>query len=393
MKFVMFLVGLLVVFVLGFLISADRKKIKYKPIAIMLVIQLALTYFLLNTQVGYILVKGISDGFGALLGYAEAGIVFVFGGLVNKGEVSFFLTALLPIVFFAVLIGILQHFKILPIFIRAIGTLLSKVNGLGKLESYNAVAAAIVGQAEVFITVKDQLSKIPTHRLYTLCASSMSTVSMSIVGSYMKMIEPKYVVTALVLNLFSGFIIIHIINPYDITEEEDTLKLENKKKQSFFEMLSEYIMLGFTIAITVAAMLLGFVALITAINSLFDSMFGITFQAILGYIFSPLAFVMGIPQAEMVTAGQIMATKLVSNEFVAMLDLGKVAGDLSARTVGILSVFLVSFANFSSIGIIAGATKGIDENQSNVVSSFGLRLVYGATLVSILSAIIVGVML
>ena len=107
--------------------------------------------------------------------------------------------------------------------------MLSKVNGLGKLESYNAVAAAIVGQAEVFITVKDQLSKIPKHRLYTLCASSMSTVSMSIVGSYMKMIEPKYVVTALVLNLFSGFIIIHIINPYDITEEEDTLKLENKK--------------------------------------------------------------------------------------------------------------------------------------------------------------------
>ncbi|EOP62866.1 MULTISPECIES: NupC/NupG family nucleoside CNT transporter [Bacillus] len=393
MKFVMFLVGLLVVFILGFLISADRKKIKYKPIVVMLVIQLALSYFLLNTQIGYILVKGISDGFGALLTYAESGIVFVFGGLVNKGEISFFLTALLPIVFFAVLIGILQHFKILPIFIRSIGTLLSKVNGLGKLESYNAVAAAIVGQAEVFITVKDQLSKIPKHRLYTLCASSMSTVSMSIVGSYMKMIDPKYVVTALVLNLFSGFIIIHIINPYDVTEEEDTLKLENKQKQSFFEMLGEYIMLGFTIAVTVAAMLLGFVALITAINSLFDSVFGITFQAILGYIFSPLAFVMGIPQAEMVTAGQIMATKLVSNEFVAMLDLGKVGGELSARTVGILSVFLVSFANFSSIGIIAGATKGIDENQSNVVSSFGLRLVYGATLVSILSAIIVGVML
>jgi nucleoside transporter len=393
MKFVMFLVGLLVVFVLGFLISADRKKIKYKPIAIMLIIQLALSYFLLNTQVGYILVKGISDGFGALLGYAEAGIVFVFGGLVNKGEVSFFLTALLPIVFFAVLIGILQHFKILPIFIRAIGTLLSKVNGLGKLESYNAVAAAIVGQGEVFITVKDQLSKLPKNRLYTLCASSMSTVSMSIVGSYMKMIDPKYVVTALVLNLFSGFIIVHIINPYDVKEEDDILELQEDKKQTFFEMLGEYIMLGFSIAVTVAAMLIGFVALITAINGVFDSIFGITFQSILGYIFSPLAFVMGIPTSEMLQAGQIMATKLVTNEFVAMLDLGKVAGDLSARTVGILSIFLVSFANFSSIGIIAGATKGIDENQSNVVSSFGLRLVYGATLVSILSAIIVGVML
>ncbi|MRU07781.1 NupC/NupG family nucleoside CNT transporter [Bacillus anthracis] len=393
MKFVMFLVGLLVVFVLGFLISADRKKIKYKPIAIMLVIQLALSYFLLNTQVGYILVKGISDGFGALLGYAEAGIVFVFGGLVNKGEVSFFLTALLPIVFFAVLIGILQHFKILPIFIRAIGTLLSKVNGLGKLESYNAVAAAIVGQGEVFITVKDQLSKLPKNRLYTLCASSMSTVSMSIVGSYMKMIDPKYVVTALVLNLFSGFIIVHIINPYDVKEEDDILELQEDKKQTFFEMLGEYIMLGFSIAVTVAAMLIGFVALITAINGVFDSIFGITFQSILGYIFSPLAFVMGIPTSEMLTAGQVMATKLVTNEFVAMLDLGKVAGDLSARTVGILSIFLVSFANFSSIGIIAGATKSIDGKQANVVSSFGLKLVYGATLVSILSAVIVGVML
>ncbi|QUG86387.1 NupC/NupG family nucleoside CNT transporter [Bacillus nitratireducens] len=393
MKIVMFLVGLLVVFVLGFLISSDRKKIKYKPIALMLFIQLVLAYFLLNTKVGFVLVKGIADGFGAILKFAEAGVNFVFGGLANDGQAPFFLTVLLPIIFLAVLIGILQHIKVLPIIIRAVGFVLSKINGLGKLESYNAVAAAIVGQGEVFITVKDQLSKLPKNRLYTLCASSMSTVSMSIVGSYMKMIDPKYVVTALVLNLFSGFIIVHIINPYDVKEEDDILELQEDKKQTFFEMLGEYIMLGFSIAVTVAAMLIGFVALITAINGVFDSIFGITFQSILGYIFSPLAFVMGIPTSEMLAAGQIMATKLVTNEFVAMLDLGKVAGELSARTVGILSIFLVSFANFSSIGIIAGATKSIDGKQANVVSSFGLKLVYGATLVSILSAIIVGVML
>ena len=392
MKFVMFLVGLLVVFVLGFLISSDRKKIKYKPIALMLVIQLVLAYFLLNTKVGFVLVKGIADGFGAILKFAEAGVNFVFGGLANDGQAPFFLTVLLPIIFLAVLIGILQHIKVLPIIIRAVGFLLSKVNGLGKLESYNAVACNRWSR-EVFITVKDQLSKLPKNRLYTLCASSMSTVSMSIVGSYMKMIDPKYVVTALVLNLFSGFIIVHIINPYEVKEEDDILELQEDKKQTFFEMLGEYIMLGFSIAVTVAAMLIGFVALITAINGVFDSIFGITFQSILGYIFSPLAFVMGIPTSEMLQAGQIMATKLVTNEFVAMLDLGKVAGDLSARTVGILSIFLVSFANFSSIGIIAGATKSIDGKQANVVSSFGLKLVYGATLVSILSAIIVGVML
>ncbi|MED3929318.1 nucleoside transporter C-terminal domain-containing protein, partial [Priestia megaterium] len=142
-----------------------------------------------------------------------------------------------------------------------------------------------------------------------------------------------------------------------------------------------------------AAMLIGFVALIAAINGLFNSIFGITFQSILGYIFSPLAFIMGIPASEIVQAGNIMATKLVTNEFVAMLDLKNVAGDLSSRTVGILSIFLVSFANFSSIGIIAGATKSIDPKQANVVSQFGLKLLYGATLVSLLSGTIVGVML
>ncbi|MBE5103528.1 NupC/NupG family nucleoside CNT transporter [Priestia aryabhattai] len=393
MKILIFILGLTVTFFLAFLVSSNRKEIKYKPILTLLVIQLILSYFLLNTSIGFILVKGIADAFGVLLKYSESGINFVFGGLANKGEAPFFLSALLPIIFIAVLIGILQHFRILPFIIKGIGFLLSKVNGLGKLESYNAVAAAIVGQGEVFITVKDQLGQLSRKRLYTLCASSMSTVSMSIVGSYMKMVEPKYVVTALVLNLFSGFIIVHIVNPYTVSKEEDILELQEYKKQTFFEMLGEYIILGFTVAVTVAAMLIGFVALIAAINGLFNSIFGITFQSILGYIFSPLAFIMGIPASEIVQAGNIMATKLVTNEFVAMLDLKNIAEDLSPRTVGILSIFLVSFANFSSIGIIAGATKSIDPKQANVVSQFGLKLLYGATLVSLLSGTIVGVML
>lgn len=393
MKFLIFILGLITIFLLAFLVSSNRKQIKYKPIAIMLILQLILTYFLLNTRVGLFLIQGISNVFGTLMEYAASGVNFVFGGLANEGAFPFFLNALLPIVFIAVLIGILQHFKILPIIIRGIGLLLSKINGLGKLESYNAVAAAIIGQGEVFITVKDQLSQLPKNRLYTLCASSMSTVSMSIVGSYMTMIDPKYVVTALVLNLFSGFIIVHIVNPYTVREEEDILELQEEEKQTFFEMLGEYIMLGFAIAVTVAAMLIGFVALITAINGVFDSIFGITFQTLLGYVFSPLAFIMGIPASEMLEAGKIMATKLVTNEFVAMLDLSKAAADLSPRSVGILSIFLVSFANFSSIGIIAGATKSIDQKQANVVSQFGLKLLFGATLVSLLSGTIVSVML
>ncbi|MGG0787522.1 nucleoside transporter C-terminal domain-containing protein [Peribacillus simplex] len=394
MKFLIAILGLLIVFGLALLASSDRKKVKIKPIILMVVIQLILTYLLLNTKFGLVIINSIADGFGKLLEWANEGITFVFGGIVNEGASPFFLNVLLPIVFISALIGILQHFKILPFIMKWIGFLLSKVNGMGKLESYNAVASAIVGQSEVFITLKKQLGAIPPSRMYTLCASAMSTVSMSIVGAYMTMIEPKYVVTAIVINMFGGFIIASIINPYTVTDEEDILPVEEgAEKQSFFEMLGEYIMDGFKVAITVAAMLIGFVALIAGINSIFDMIFGIRFQDIMGYIFAPFAFIMGVPISETVTAGGIMATKLVTNEFVAMLSLGEASAALSDRTIGIVSVFLVSFANFSSIGIIAGAVKGLHEKQGNVVARFGLKLLYGATLVSILSAIIVSVIL
>lgn len=393
MKFLISIIGLVAVVGLALLVSNNRKQVKYKYIAIMIVLQFLLAALLLNTRFGFILIKGIATVFSHLLAYANEGVSFVFGGLANKGEAPFFLNVLLPIVFISVLIGILQHFKILPFIMKGIGLLLSKVNGMGKLESYNAVASAMVGQSEVFITVKKQLGQLPPHRLYTLCASAMSTVSMSIVGSYMTMIEPKYVVTALVVNLFGGFIISSMINPYEVDDTEDILVVAEEEKQTFFEMLGEYIMDGFKVAIVVAAMLIGFVALMAFINSAFDQVIGISFQQILGYVFAPIAFLMGVPWAEAVSAGGIMATKLVTNEFVAMISLVDIQNTLSERTIGIISVFLVSFANFSSIGIISGAVKGLHEKQGNVVARFGLKLLYGATLVSILSGIVVGLVL
>lgn len=392
MKYIIALVGLLVVFALTYIASSDKRKIRYRPLVVMVVLQAVLAFILLNTEIGEFLVRGFAEAFGSLLKYAGEGINFVFGGIANEGAAPFFINVLLPIVFISALIGILQYIKVLPFIIKYIGIILSKVNGMGKLESYNAVASAILGQSEVFISVKKQIGLLPKHRLYTLCASAMSTVSMSIVGAYMQMLNPRYVVTALVLNLFGGFIIASIINPYKIEKEDDLLEVQEEEKQSFFEMLGEYIMDGFKVAITVAAMLIGFVALIAMVNGIFTWVFGISFQALLGYVFAPFAFVMGIPWSEAVQAGSIMATKLVSNEFVAMLDLTKQTG-LSERTIGIVSVFLVSFANFSSIGIISGAVKGLHEKQGNVVARFGLKLLYGATLVSVLSATIAGLFL
>ncbi|STM22808.1 nucleoside permease nupC [Escherichia coli] len=212
-----------------------------------------LAWFFLNSDVGLGFVKGFSEMFEKLLGFANEGTNFVFGSMNDQGLAFFFLKVLCPIVFISALIGILQHIRVLPVIIRAIGFLLSKVNGMGKLESFNAVSSLILGQSENFIAYKDILGKISRNRMYTMAATAMSTVSMSIVGAYMTMLEPKYVVAALVLNMFSTFIVLSLINPYRVDASEENIQMSNLHEgQSFFEMLGEYILAGFKVAIIVA---------------------------------------------------------------------------------------------------------------------------------------------
>ncbi|WEG73625.1 NupC/NupG family nucleoside CNT transporter [Vagococcus intermedius] len=390
MNFIVGIIGIIIFLGLAYLTSSDRSKIKKWPIIKLFALQFIFGYILLNTSAGNFIISGIANGFTKILDYAGEGVEFVFGGLANKGAAPFFLTVLMPIVFISVLIGILQYFKILPFIIKYLGKAISKVNGMGQLESYNGVASIILGQSEVFISVKKQLGGLSEQRLYTLCASAMSTVSMSIVGSYMTLLEPRFVVTAIILNLFGGFIIASIINPYELTEDDDDTIIIEGEKQSFFEMLVEYIMDGFNVAITVGAMLIGFVAIIAMVNGIFEGIIGISFQELLGYVFSPVAFLMGVPFEQAVDAGSVMATKLVSNEFVAMTTLKEGNFAFSERTVAIVSVFLVSFANFTSIGVISGAVNGLNQRQGKVVARMGLRLLWGATLVSLLSATIIG---
>ncbi|MGR5152669.1 NupC/NupG family nucleoside CNT transporter [Photobacterium swingsii] len=396
MPYLHFIFGLAVVAVLALLASKDRKNIKLRYIIQLLVIEMSVAYFLLNSSAGTGIVTEFAEGFNGLMAFAAEGTNFVFGGLINEGGFDFFLQVLMPIVFISALIGILQHIKVLPVVISAIGYLLSKINGMGKLESFNAISALMVGQSENFITYKAILGKMSERRMYTLAATAMSTVSMSIVGSYMQLIAPKYVVAALFLNMFSTFIILSIINPYDHEAEEnfdDMVAEAEGERVTFFEMLGEYILTGFKVAVIVAAMLIGFISLIAMINKGFTVALGISFQDLIGYVFYPVAWLMGIPASEALQAGSIMATKLVSNEFVAMMALQEQLETLSAHTIGTISIFLVSFANFSSIGIIAGAVKGVNEEKGNLVARFGLRLLYGSTLVSILSAMIANIMM
>lgn len=229
---------------------------------------------------------------------------------------------------------------------------------------------------------------------------------MAMLGSYMQMIEPKFVVTAVMLNIFSELIIASVINPYksddtdveinNLTKSTETKTLNGKtgkpKKVAFFQMIGDSAMDGFKIAVVVAVMLLAFISLMEAINIMFGSV-GLNFKQLIGYVFAPIAFLMGIPWSEAVPAGSLMATKLITNEFVAMLDFKNVLGDVSARTQGIISVYLVSFANFGTVGIIVGSIKGISDEQGEKVASFAMRLLLGSTLASIISGSIIGLVL
>ncbi|UQZ82367.1 Nucleoside permease NupC [Paenibacillus konkukensis] len=379
---------------IAYLFSNGRKKIRIRPAATMIAIQLILAFVLLNTEAGIGIVSYLSLMFNKLLEMADTGIDFVFGGLENEGAFTFYLHVLLPIIFISILIGIFNYFKILPFVIKHVGRALSKINGMGRLENYIAVSTAVLGQPEVYLTVKKQLRLVSEKRLYTFCTSGMSAVSMAIVGSYMKMLEPKYVVIGVVLNILSALIVASIINPYEVKDEEDLLLLEDgEAKPAFFEMVGDSIMDGFKIACVVAAMLVGYVALMSLLNYAFTGAFHISFQTALGYVFAPIAFLMGVPMHETVHAGSIMATKIVTNEFVAMQGFQSLAASLSPKTIGILSVYLVSFANFGTIGTLIGGIKALDEKQGNQAARFGLKLLLGSTLASVISATVAGTFL
>lgn len=406
------IIGLAFIFLIGFLISSNRKHIRFKKIGIMVVLQLVLSFLCLRTTGGIKVLSGISNFFSWLMQQAAGGVGFVFGGIKIEGGFVFFFNVLMPIVFISALVGILNYLKILPFIIKWLGKAINKITGMGELESYFSVSTAILGQPEVFITIKEEIPNLSPKQLYTICASSMSAVSAAMLASYMSMVDGKYVVVAVFLNIFSALIISCVVNPYDpqketiISEHHETkseaeaevaatsevaAEIEiSKEREPFFQVLGTYILDGFHLAVTVAAMLIGFIALVTFLNNSFDYLFHITFTQILGYVFSPIAYAIGIPQKDIFSIGSLMATKLITNEFVAMGQLSNIASNLTPKSLAMISTYLISFANFGTLGIVSGSIKSIDEKQGKYVAKYSVKLLLGATMASLLTATIVG---
>ncbi|WP_087973398.1 NupC/NupG family nucleoside CNT transporter [Oceanobacillus rekensis] len=395
MDIILGILAIIITFGLAYLMSNDKKNINYKGIGIMLVLQLLITWFMFSTEIGNAIINGISAVFNKLIEFGMEGINFVVGGfVVNEGGVFFF-NVLLLVVFFATILSVLTYLKILPTIIKYIGGLISRITGLPKIESFNGVNSIFFGQSEALIAIRSQFHHLTANRLYIVSASAMSSVSASIVGAYIQMLPAEYILVALPLNMFSALMVASIIAPVNVSREEDYVDVSNvSDDRSVFEAMGNGALEGGKIALIVAAMLIAFIASLELVNWIIQAVFaGVTLQQILGYILAPIGILMGIAPSEVVEAGSIMGTKIVTNEFVAMLEFQPLLDTMSEKTIGIVSVFLTSFANFSSIGIIAGTVKGIDSEKAGIVSGFGMKLLAGAILTSILSATIAGLFL
>lgn len=392
MEIIIGIIGYLLTLGLGFLLSNDKKNINFTAIGVLLVIQVFLVLGMFKTSVGQSVIATVSNGVSKVLNYGFEGVNFVVGGWIPEGVASvFFVNVLLLIVFTSTVLSVLNHIKVLPLLIKLIGGALSKLTGLSPVITFNAINSIFFGQSEVFLAIKDHLHRMNENKLFMICVSAMGSVSAGIMGAYITMIPSEYVLSAMVLNAISGLIVGSLLAPTKKEENEVINIREVSPTKNIFEAISVGALDGGKVALIVAAMLIAYVGLIALIDGILVGMIGISFTQILGYVFSPIAYLMGIPASEIVTAGSVMGTKLATNEFVAMLQLQPLIPELTPKTVAVVSTFLVSFANFSSIGIISGSVQAINGEKAAMIAKFGLKMMLAATMVSILTATIVGI--
>jgi nucleoside transport protein len=356
--------------------------------------QLIIGYILLKSNVGIKITLYISSIFNKLISYADNGINFLLGNIITKtSHFVFLINALLPIIFISALIGILHYFRILPLLARFFGTILNLITGAGKLESFNAISSMCVGQSENLIIYKDIFHKLSESTVYTITATSMSMVSLSILFAYTKIINPQYVCIAIPLNILGVFFILGIINPATSKDNisKEILNLGFDRSLTFFDVIGSYMLIGLKIVLNISAIVIGFIALISMLNDISTYLVGISFQNLISYIFMPFILLWHITSSDSLIVSKIISTKIFSNEIVAMLYMKQHLSHMSHRAVAMTSVFLISFANIGSIGIIFGTLKSMSDKSSILFAKYSIRILFSATLASYLSASIVGV--
>ena len=394
------IIGLLIFIGVAFLFSRDKKNIDWKSVLILIVINLVLAWFFTQFSFGAKFVKSAADGVSWLLESAFSGIGFAFDSFVapGPGKMDMAVSALLPILLVVPVFDILMYLGILPKFISFLGLVISKITRQPKFESFFSIEMMFLGNTEALAVSSKQLTSMNKVRVLTVAMMSMSSVSGAIVGSYIQMIPGEFVLTAIPLNIINAIIVTPILNPFDLDPEEDVVaEIDEGEKQPFFSFLGDSVINAGKLVLIIIAFVIAFVAIADLINKLLGIMDPIPYlpeirlEYILGIFMYPFALLLGLPFGEAWVVAQQMALKIVTNEFVVMSTISKEIGEYSTHRAAVISTFLVSFANFSTIGMIIGTLKGIvKDDVSNFVSKYVPMMLLSGILVSLLTAAFVG---
>ena len=394
------IIGILFIFAVAYLLSNNKKRIKWRTIIIGFLIQFGFALAVLKWSVGKYVLSKVALGVQSVIDYAQEGISFVFGSLANDGSI-FFVNVLCVIIFISAVVSILYYLGIMQFVIRVIGGALSRLLGTSQLETISSSANIFLGLTEAPLLIKPYVSKLTESELFAVMVGGLASVSGSIlVGYSMLGIPIEYLISAAFMAAPAGLIIAKILCPeteHDKVQNEVEMIKDNSA--NVVDAASKGAIDGLGLVLNIAAIILAFVAVIALINGLIGwigGWFGVSdlsLQGILGWIFSPVAAIIGVPWGEAVTAGSLIGQKLILNEFVAFSNMAPLLPELSAKTTAIVTFALCGFANISSIAILIGGIGGMAPNRKADIARLGWKAVLGGTLANLLSATIAGLLL
>ena len=429
MQILLSLAGMAVILAVAVLLSSNRRFIRPRVVIAAFALQASLAALVLYVPWGKTVLETMSKGVSNLLGYAAAGTNFIFGPLASPeiGGNSFAIAALPVIIFFASLISILYYLGIMQYVIRWIGGGLQKITGISKVESLCAAANIFVGQSESPLVIRPYLAGLKPEQLFCVMTVGMAGVAGTILAAYAQMgVRIDYLLAAAFMSAPGGILMAKLmmpdIPPTPVTESDPRLpnphlaplsvgeepeivaEDDEEKPANIIMAAAQGAQTGVKLAVAVGAMVLAFVALVALANGILGGIGGwfgepdLSFQQIVGYIFAPIMYLLGVPWNEALQAGGLFGTKIVLNEFVAFIDLGNltrpdVVNPLSPTTAAIVTFALCGFANFSSIAIQMAVTGGLAPNQRPMIAKLGLKALAAGSLSNLMSAALAGLFL
>lgn len=412
MQTLMGLVGVVVVLLIALALSENRRAIRLRTVAGALAIQAGLGLFVLAIPFGQDVLLGLTNAVQSVIDSAQAGMDFVFGGLVSDtmfdvfgdGGFVFALRVLPIIVFFSSLVAVLYYLGIMRWVIKLMGGALQKLLGTSRTESLSAAANIFVGQTEAPMAVRPFLSRMTRSELFAVMVGGLASVAGSVLGGYAAMgISLEYLLAASFMAAPGGLLMAKLIVPEtkppsqpleDVIDGED-----DEAPANVIEAAANGAASGVQLALNVGGMLLAFIALIALGNQILGGIGGwlgypdLTLELLLGYLFAPLAFLIGVPWAEAIQAGSFLGQKLVLNEFVAFANLAADPQALSAHARAIVTFALCGFANLASIAILMGGLGMMAPSRRSDIARLGLKAVAAGTLSNLMSATLAGVFL